>query len=333
MGMLDQFMQWRNQASADLTRARANALQQVGLDFQERQRQQLLAEQQAQQQQQGVGLAQQLYRQGLQSNPTAQSAVGLMQNPGSRGAGIALGLQLLDPKAQAELQGQALSNVRTAAGITQDAAEAPSRMEALRAQIAASRSATAKSQYELEQAKLAAAQPQPVLPFGEPPKGYFPVQSPSGDVQYIPQPGSEPYNKATDAIQQLEATLRDINQFQSSVEKAGASGTELIGPAANSLRFQRGNVLSRVAALRNLGVLQPAEYENLDSQLPDPTGIFRNLAGASGLIDPTGNLFDYQRQSIQEPYSQLRKEFETRLRLLRKQYWYVPTTKVLPEDK
>ena len=46
-------------------------------------------------QQQGLGYAQQLNREGMQANPEAQRAVGLMQNPGSRAAGVAVAGNLL----------------------------------------------------------------------------------------------------------------------------------------------------------------------------------------------------------------------------------------------
>lgn len=70
---------------------------------------QALAEQQklradAALQQQAVGFSQQLNRQQMTGNPVAQTAVGLMQNPGSRAAGVQMAGNLLDPQAQANLQ-------------------------------------------------------------------------------------------------------------------------------------------------------------------------------------------------------------------------------------
>lgn len=57
-----------------------------------------------QQTEQGVGLAQQLYRSGKRDDPMAQQAVGLMQNPGSRGLGNQLATNVLDPAWQQQQQ-------------------------------------------------------------------------------------------------------------------------------------------------------------------------------------------------------------------------------------
>ena len=232
---------------------------------------------------------------------------------------------------QAQQQGQGLQNTATAQGITQASAMAPLQQQQARNAIALQQEQLTQ-QRAATAAALEAAKPQQSLPYGEPGKGYFAAVSPSGEAEYIPQPGSEPFNTATSRVRQLEEALRAINQFQESVEKAGASGTELVGPLANSIRFLRGNVISTVALARKLGTVQPADYEVLDSQLPDPTGLWRNAMANYGALDPTGSLFDLSRQSVQDPYTKLREEFELRLREARRQYWYVPAIPTLPEE-
>jgi hypothetical protein len=201
-----------------------------------------------------------------------------------------------------------------------------------RAGLESTRLGTAMNRFQLQQAQLEAAAPKPVLPYGEPPKGTFPVQSPTGEIQYIPQPGTEPYRQAEDAVRTQENLIRDLQLFQTSVEKAGASGTEWIGDQANMLRFQRGNVVAGLAKLRNLGVLQPGEYEILEQQLPDPTSIMRNLGGVAAAFDFTGISADAMREAIQAPYSAFRQLAEDRLKQSYKTYWYVqPVPGILPE--
>lgn len=175
--------------------------------------------------------------------------------------------------------------------------------------------------------------PVPVLPYGKPPEGRYPVMAPSGRVEYIPQPGTEDFNNAQAANREAADALKDIHLFQQTVESAGPSGTELTGPAAATLKFQRGNIIARIAKLRNLGVLQGFENVAIEEQLPDPTTWGRNVAAYYGMLDPSGTLWDYQRQTIQQPYTAMRELLEARLRQQRQQYWYVDQViGALPED-
>lgn len=249
---------------------------------------------------------------------------GLMERAGQVSPAMARAIEY----AQLQQQGQVLANTAAGMGIQQAGVMGPLQQQQARNAIALQEGQLAAAY----KSALEAAKPQPSLPYGEPAKGYFAAVSPSGEAEYIPQPGTEPYNAAIGKVRLLEEALRSINQLQASVEKAGASGTELVGPLANTLRYQRGNVLSTVAKLRDLGVLQPGEYEVLESQLPDPTGFMRNIMALHGALDPTGNLFELSRSSIQEPYTKMRQEMELRLREARNQYWYVPKIPTLPEE-
>lgn len=310
--------------------------------------------QQAEKEQQAMtALARQLRSAGLYEDPAAQAAVGQMMNPALREVGMESALAMLAPGAaqQREMSALQLENQRQAnAGqrVAQQQAAGRYGMDAEAYQYGVSqrpaeerRSALAEraaqvslatGELGLAQARLEAAKPQPVLPYGTPPKGYFPVQAPGGDIEYIPQPGTQPFQQAEEAVRTQENLMRDLHLFQTSVEKAGASGTELFGELANTLRFQRGNVLSGLAKLRNLGVLQPGEYEILEQQLPDPTSVTRNILGAAALFDFTGISSDAAREAIQAPYTAYRKLVEDRLRQSYKTYWYIPATPgALPE--
>ena len=88
----------------------------------------------------GVGLAKQLNRSGLTGDPTAQTAVGLMQDPGSRALGVQMAADLLDPAKQ-----QALTNARLSGQATQQGMG-----------FAANQDARAQTSLQLDQARTAA---------------------------------------------------------------------------------------------------------------------------------------------------------------------------------
>lgn len=231
------------------------------------------------------------------------------------------------------LQSQRFQNLLGAIQEKRAAAREPLTLLGQRLGIQQQRQQLEAGAVALNKARLEAAAPQPVLPYGKPPEGRFPAMAPSGQVEYIPQPGTDPFYAAQDANRETADMLKDVQLFQTTVEKVGPSGTELTGPAAGVLKFQRGNIISRLAKLRTLGVLQPGEYEILSEQLPDPTSWTKNVGAWFGAIDPTGTVWDYQRATIQEPYNAFRQLLEDRLRNQRQKYWYVdPVLGALPED-
>jgi hypothetical protein len=278
-----------------------------------------------------------------QQPTTVAAAVGpLMASPdaGSRQQGQALFQQYLarqSPETQARLQGQGLQNQATQQAMDQAGQAFPLVQRSRQLGIQQQQQSLEAGAFQMQQAKnqalLQAAAPQPVLPYGEPPKGYFPVAAPSGNVEYIPQPGTEPFVKAEESVRAVEDAIRDLRQFQTTVASAGPSGTELWGPKANALNFQRGSVLARLAKARNLGALQSFEFESLDQQLPDATGWTRNVMGSLAALDVTGMAPDYAQEAIQAPYRAMRQNLEAELRKMYSTYWYVPKTKgALPED-
>jgi hypothetical protein len=211
-------------------------------------------------------------------------------------------------------------------------AEGPLRLRMLREQLTGQRLSNEGALLGNQAARLGLAAPQPALPYGEPPKGYFPVQSPSGQVEYIPQPGTAPFNDAQAGRDELENIVRDVQAFQLEMESAGPTGTEYVGPKATRLKFLRGNVLARVAKLRALGVLQPTELENLEGQLPDPTAFSANVGAMLSGLDPTGAAMDYRRAVLQAPYEAMREAFEEKLRQHSATYWYTRgNPSLLPE--
>lgn len=93
-----------------IMRGRASILSELLQQEEERARKRQIQDQTDQ----GIGLAQQLNRSGLYNDPTARTAVGLMQAPGSRGLGLQMAADLLDPAKQ-----QALANARLSGQATE----------------------------------------------------------------------------------------------------------------------------------------------------------------------------------------------------------------------
>jgi hypothetical protein len=298
------------------------------------------AAQQRQADQQAPGLAAALGRQagpprgggqigsGWDPQSDQAQAVGLMMDPGTRQLGTGMAAQLLDPAQRQALANSKLAGEATQQGMDQAAAAFPLEQAGRRQTLANQQLAAAKLRQD-----IAAGVPQAVTPYGEPPKGYFPVMNPyTQQPEYIPQPGTKPYNDAQAGTDTLQETVRQIGDLLLDIEgdpdnpaPVGATGTELTGPAATTLRFKRGNVISLVAQLRNLGVLQPAEFEAVDEQLPDPTSMARNIQ-ALAAYTPIGLLTggpDYVRTTITAPYRELLRVFEQRLKDRQQTYWYV----------
>jgi hypothetical protein len=140
------------------------------------------------------------------------------------------------------------------------------------------------------------------------PVGYAPVMSPLGPVA-MPLPGTKPYAdaKATDeTLTQAQARLSELVGMVEGVEtttprgrkvKTGGIGsTELWGEDAAKFSQLRSQVIADVAVLRNLGVLQGAEWEKIDEVLPDPT----KLGSVFRRTDSTAKAYKTQRDLFRD---------------------------------
>jgi hypothetical protein len=105
----------RLQGYRDATRARI--LEPVLQELEDAAAQRKLAQERNAQNEQAVGLARQLNRSGLRNDPTAQQAVGLMLEPGSRGLGLQMAADRLNPQKQQELANAQLSGRATEQGM------------------------------------------------------------------------------------------------------------------------------------------------------------------------------------------------------------------------
>jgi hypothetical protein len=140
------------------------------------------------------------------------------------------------------------------------------------------------------------------------PVGYAPVMSPLGPVA-MPLPGTKPYAdaKATDeTLTQAQGRLGELVGMIEGVEtttprgrkvKTGGMGaTELWGEDAAKFSQLRSQVIADVAVLRNLGVLQGAEWEKIDEVLPDPT----KLGSVFRRQDSTAKAYKTQRDLFRD---------------------------------
>lgn len=113
-------------------------------------------------------------------------------------------------------------------------------------------------------------------------KGWTYVPSASGIVA-APIPGTADFSKAMAGGQGLRDADARVSEFMDllggkEIEtrggkkmRTGGTGTELWGEGAAKLSTLRGGIIADVAKLRDMGVLQQGELENIEKQLPDPT--------------------------------------------------------------
>lgn len=113
-------------------------------------------------------------------------------------------------------------------------------------------------------------------------KGWTYVPSASGIVA-APIPGTADFSKAVAGGQGLRDADARVTEFMDLLGgkeyetkagnkmRAGGTGTELWGEGAAKLGTLRGGIIADVAKLRDMGVLQQGELENIEKQLPDPT--------------------------------------------------------------
>jgi len=157
--------------------------------------------------------------------------------------------------------------------------------------------------------------------------GYQWVADPGGSGGAIaaPIPGTQDYAKGVGGLESLAQTQKQIGQFLDLVQgveettkqgkkvRIGGAGTEYGGQTAARMSTLRAGIISGVAKLRDMGVLQPGEMENIEEQLPDPTSLKSNLT--------------LTRQStFGAAYGELNKQFKAKARAhLKANPWLVPT--------
>ena len=115
---------------------------------------------------------------------------------------------------------------------------------------------------------------------------YMYAPSASGIVA-MPIPGSQDYAKGVQGEQSMVEATQQINDLldvymgkeqttpAGKKIRMGGSGTELWGEQAARMSTIRGQIIANVAVLRNMGVLQAGELENIDEDVARPDRVER----------------------------------------------------------
>jgi hypothetical protein len=151
--------------------------------------------------------------------------------------------------------------------------------------------------------------------------GYGWQQGPNGSVIAAPVPGTPDHSKGVEglgALQGADALIGELLDTMQGKEvtrngvkiRTGGVGTEAYGENAARMSMKRGQIISAVAKLRDMGVLQQGEMENLEEQLPSPAGWGSKLK---------------KNSSIVASYDELRKQFRAKAaRHIEANPWLVP---------
>jgi hypothetical protein len=97
------------------------------------------------------------------------------------------------------------------------------------------------------------------------------VESPTG-TRIIPEPGGEEYVKRQQAADQAASAVENARKMIGLIEQYGSEGVPFLSnqEASGQMDLLYGQILSNIAQLRDMGVLQPGEVALLQSQLANP---------------------------------------------------------------
>ena len=279
-------------------------------------------------------------------DPDAAAAVRLMQNPGSRGIGNQLATNVMDPAWQQQQQNAQDQGYATRQGMDMAASEEARRNQAFPGQmtiqgqtIAGNNLSQRLTRQQLQAGNLALQNA--MLPPAPPteaeafkaetgldlPKDFMVVRNPYTKVnQAVPMPNTSLYNAAADEIAKQQAAVTSLTQFLFTMDQAGASGTEYIGPLAKELKKRRYDVMAALRLSGNLGTPTGGEQKMVDDLLPDPTNEWRNMYGAEVNVLTGGLGSEYFKRNITAPYEAMRSDAEAKLKALQERYHYIPVT-------
>jgi len=196
---------------------------------------------------------------------------------------------------------------------------------------AAARLALSQKQFGLEEQKFAFEKGQATTKGTTPslPSGYMYAPSASGVVM-APAPGTQDYNKVVGTERDLVTTIQNVNTLMDlylGEEKTalgrkireGGVATEYGGAAATQMNTIRGQIISSMAKLNEMGVLDKGEREELEDRLVNPSSLWSNVKGAVPLVSGS------QDRGFEAGYTTLRGQFERKLQAYREANpWLVP---------
>lgn len=154
------------------------------------------------------------------------------------------------------------------------------------------------------------------------PAGYGWMPGAGGKLIAAPVPGTPDHVKGVQGLSSLRDTDELIGNMLDTMQgketltrngrkvRIGGTGTETHGDQAARLSQMRGAIISGIAKLRDMGVLQAGEMERIEDELPDPTG--------------WGSVLK-RNKTIEAAYDELRKQFRSKQRgHLEAHPWLVP---------
>jgi hypothetical protein len=110
---------------------------------------------------------------------------------------------------------------------------------------------------------------------GPVPSGHVRVPDPGSPTgtRVVPEPGGEEFTKRQQAAAQAESAVANVQKM---LDLIRSHGTEAAGPlsdaqASGTMSLLYGQILSSIAQLREMGVLQPGEVALLQSQISNPS--------------------------------------------------------------
>ena len=119
------------------------------------------------------------------------------------------------------------------------------------------------------------------------PQGFYAARDANNKVYVAAAPGSPPYIKAQQDFFDAESTIGEIDQLLTLLEE---TGTEMFGGDSARFGILNQKIVSGVAALEDLGVLQEGERENIEKSLPNPGSFKAGLTANSTIRDAYGQL-------------------------------------------
>ncbi len=149
-------------------------------------------------------------------------------------------------------------------------------------------------------ARLAASQGE----LGTVPSGYSRHVSPDGLSTFLKaEPGSDDYRNAQ---KELSTGNEAIIAIDEQIQSIKDSGTNVVGEDAATQNARYGRIISAIAAMRELGVIQKDEAERLEESIPNPADVWSHVARNDS--------------SIIAAYEELQHQFQSNLKTANQMY-------------
>ena len=133
-------------------------------------------------------------------------------------------------------------------------------------------------------------------------------------------PGSAPHIAAANILGTQQSMEDNIEQFLQLFDRVG---TEFSTPDAATMGTYRQRIISGVARLDQMGVLQTGELERIESTLPDPTSLGRQVQSVVGGV-PVLRAITGSNASMRQGYQTLLEQIQFQSQLAQETYKFWP---------